>query len=798
MFMDGIMSICATTRLYKRKNDKGETVYVREPVWNWVVANITLMALGTSSPEIMLSLVEALLSLGKPAGELGPSCIAGSAAYNFLVISAVCTTALPNGQFKKISQLRVYITTAAWSIWAYVWMLVVYVWWTPDEVTVAEAFITLGFFVLMVLSAYIVDKQPWNKRNNRVGAQSASDPEAPAQPGVAAVIEGGRPAESSGADAHHALAPGEAPVKTLAHYRHILAARQRNAAAAARRHHGGHGGGEGEGESELTLLAFSAAGFGDAVVRVDPTKEQVMFRSQAYAFLESAGVVRVAVTRVPPEGGNLDHPLRVHYKTEDGDAVAGLDYEAREGTLYFAPGESYKYVEVRIIDDDMTEPDVHFCVVLTGAEVPPGAAGKGKGQEVLVAQERVRITIVDDDEAGVIGFELPEYEVAFNEKRTFAEVTLVRRRGADGRVTVDYETQDMTAVAGTDYVGAKGTVVFESGEKSARVRLQLLQSFVPEAHKALRLVLSNPEGGAELGKRRACKVTLVQRQFTLLPNAAAAAAGQKEGLELVANGSLKLAGSDNGDKAEGQEQGKEEEGEEPFDLWAEWRDQIVSVFSPDDGDDDEGGEGEGEGEQQKVSWAGLILQYVNITWKLILFTMVPPAKWRGGYPCFLTALASIIGIVYLVNEAGSLFGCIVGLKEVMVGISIVALGTSLPDTLASRIAAVADPDADAAIGNITGSNSVNVFLGLGLPWAVCSVYYRVRGEKYVTPGGDLEFAIMLYAIMGGCGIVILAIARYFGGELGGSKVRQYCVAGLLMTLWLLYLILSGLRAYGNI
>ena len=53
-------------------------------------------------------------------------------------------------------------------------------------------------------------------------------------------------------------------------------------------------------------------------------------------------------------------------------------------------------------------------------------------------------------------------------------------------------------------------------------------------------------------------------------------------------------------------------------------------------------------------------------------------------------------------------------------------GTSLPDTLASRIAAVEDADADAAIGNITGSNCVNVFLGLGLPWVICSVYYKLK------------------------------------------------------------------------
>ncbi len=58
---------------------------------------VSLMALGTSSPEIMLALVEAILTLGKPAGELGPACIVGSAAYNYLMISAVCTTALPAG-----------------------------------------------------------------------------------------------------------------------------------------------------------------------------------------------------------------------------------------------------------------------------------------------------------------------------------------------------------------------------------------------------------------------------------------------------------------------------------------------------------------------------------------------------------------------------------------------------------------------------------------------------------------------------------------------------------------------------
>ena len=57
-------------------------------VWNATVANLTLMALGSSAPEILLSCIEIATS-GFYAGELGPSTIVGSAAFNMLIISAV-------------------------------------------------------------------------------------------------------------------------------------------------------------------------------------------------------------------------------------------------------------------------------------------------------------------------------------------------------------------------------------------------------------------------------------------------------------------------------------------------------------------------------------------------------------------------------------------------------------------------------------------------------------------------------------------------------------------------------------
>ena len=59
-----------------------------------------------------------------------------------------------------------------------------------------------------------------------------------------------------------------------------------------------------------------------------------------------------------------------------------------------------------------------------------------------------------------------------------------------------------------------------------------------------------------------------------------------------------------------------------------------------------------------------------------------------------------------------MLGCVLGIPNSVTAITLVALGTSLPDTFASVTAARGSKHADSAVGNITGSNSVNVFLGL--------------------------------------------------------------------------------------
>ena len=75
-------------------------------IWSDAVANLTLMALGSSAPEILLSIIE-IIGNDFRAGDLGPGTIVGSAAFNLFVISAVCVMFIPAGETRRIKDIKV-------------------------------------------------------------------------------------------------------------------------------------------------------------------------------------------------------------------------------------------------------------------------------------------------------------------------------------------------------------------------------------------------------------------------------------------------------------------------------------------------------------------------------------------------------------------------------------------------------------------------------------------------------------------------------------------------------------------
>ncbi|XP_009958571.1 PREDICTED: sodium/calcium exchanger 2-like, partial [Leptosomus discolor] len=136
----------------------GETSIGTVRIWNETVSNLTLMALGSSAPEILLSVIE-VCGHNFQAGELGPGTIVGSAAFNMFVVIAVCVYVIPSGESRRIKHLRVFFVTASWSIFAYIWLYLILAVISPGVVQVWEALLTLVFFPVCVVFAWAADKR---------------------------------------------------------------------------------------------------------------------------------------------------------------------------------------------------------------------------------------------------------------------------------------------------------------------------------------------------------------------------------------------------------------------------------------------------------------------------------------------------------------------------------------------------------------------------------------------------------------------------------------------------------------
>lgn len=204
-----------------------------------------------------------------------------------------------------------------------------------------------------------------------------------------------------------------------------------------------------------------------------------------------------------------------------------------------------------------------------------------------------------------------------------------------------------------------------------------------------------------------------------------------------------------------------------------------------------------DGEITDVTAGEAILHFLAVGWK-VLFSFCPPPHVWSGVPCFFAALAFIGVVTAIVGEVAGLMGCVIGLKPGITAITFVAIGTSLPDTFASMTAAKESRYADSAVGNVTGSNSVNVFLGLGLPWVIAIIYETKFSEDNTTgtyryPAKGLDLSVVLFLLCSLVGIVILITRRIVvKGELGGSSGGRMVSAVIFCSLWVFYITVSSL------
>ena len=158
-FMESIEMITAQEKEVTVKDPKtGKNQVIIVKVWNETVANLSLMALGSSAPEILLSVVE-IWAKGFQAGDLGPGTIVGSAAFNLFMIIGLCIYVIPDGEVRKIKHLRVFLVTATWSVFAYIWLYIILGPISYGIVEPWEAILTFMFFPATVWTAYVADRR---------------------------------------------------------------------------------------------------------------------------------------------------------------------------------------------------------------------------------------------------------------------------------------------------------------------------------------------------------------------------------------------------------------------------------------------------------------------------------------------------------------------------------------------------------------------------------------------------------------------------------------------------------------
>jgi len=96
---------------------------------------------------------------------------------------------------------------------------------------------------------------------------------------------------------------------------------------------------------------------------------------------------------------------------------------------------------------------------------------------------------------------------------------------------------------------------------------------------------------------------------------------------------------------------------------------------------------------------------------------------------FIVSLIALIKASHYFTEAAEQIGLALRISAFIVGVTIVSIGTSLPEMLTS-IVAMASKNSEIVIGNVVGSNITNIFLGLGL---LPLVYGRFEiGKKLIS------------------------------------------------------------------
>ena len=137
---------------------------------------------------------------------------------------------------------------------------------------------------------------------------------------------------------------------------------------------------------------------------------------------------------------------------------------------------------------------------------------------------------------------------------------------------------------------------------------------------------------------------------------------------------------------------------------------------------------------------------IKPVWKSILFTVL--------------GLAGIIAGGQMTIKSATWIAHFAGMSDRLIGLTIIAFGTSLPELITSIVAA-SKGENDIAMGNVVGSNIFNIFFILGI--STCIRPLQVESATFI------DIAVLLF-----CSLTVLALSK--------PKLKLGRICGVIMVL----------------
>ncbi len=170
----------------------------------------------------------------------------------------------------------------------------------------------------------------------------------------------------------------------------------------------------------------------------------------------------------------------VAFATADGTAVHNIDYQSTSGTLTFPAGTTSEVITVPIIGSNAYNPSSSFTVNLSSPSNATISTGTGTG------------TINSSNPAPTLAINSVSINRPAN-GNTANEVFTVTLSGAtELAATVQYATADGTAVHGTDYTSASGTLTFPAGTTTENITVPVIGSAAFNNNLTYTVNLSSP------------------------------------------------------------------------------------------------------------------------------------------------------------------------------------------------------------------------------------------------------------------------------------------------------------------